>query len=115
MKRDRLSNVAIRITGDGGMQAAMAGRPYKCFIAPDTRLPMLYMPDCLRATLELILAPHAHLRRCTYNLTAMSFTPADLEASIRAVRPNFQVRYCTNLTQGLAQAVCYSWRKHCIC
>ena len=73
------------------MQAAVRGQPYECFIAPETRLPMMNMPDCLRATWELIIAPRSCLRRCTYNLTAMSFTPRQLEASIREHYPDFEV------------------------
>jgi threonine 3-dehydrogenase len=53
---------------------------------------MMYMPDCLRATWELIMAPLASLRRTTYNLTAMSFTPREQERSIQAVSPDFKVR-----------------------
>jgi threonine 3-dehydrogenase len=67
------------------------GKPYTCFIEPNTPLPMMYMPDCLRASWELMNAPRELLKRRTYNLTAMSFTPHDLESSIRAVQPSFKV------------------------
>lgn len=73
------------------MQAAVLGQRYKCFIHPDTPLPMMYMPDCLRATWELVTAPRERLSRCTYNVTAMSFTPAQLERSIRLCYPDFEV------------------------
>lgn len=69
----------------------MLGKDYVCPIHPDTPLPMMYMPDCLRATWQLITAPREALTRCTYNVTAMSFTPAQLEASIRNCYPGFKV------------------------
>lgn len=74
------------------VQAAVLGKDYVCPIHPDTPLPMMYMPDCLRATWQLITAPREALTRCTYNVTAMSFTPAELEASIRNCYPGFKVR-----------------------
>lgn len=74
------------------VQAAVLGQRYECYIHPDTPLPMMYMPDCLRATWQLITAPRSQLTRCTYNVTAMSFTPAQLERSIRLCYPNFEVR-----------------------
>lgn len=74
------------------MQAAVLGKDYVCPIHPDTPLPMMYMPDCLRATWQLISAPRESLTRCSYNVTAMSFTPAQLEASIRNCYPGFKVR-----------------------
>jgi hypothetical protein len=78
-----------------GVQAAVLGKDYVCPIHPDTPLPMMYMPDCLRATWLLITAPREVLTRCTYNVTAMSFTPAQLEASIRNCYPGFKVRVAT--------------------
>lgn len=78
--------------GSVGVQAAVLGKDYVCPIHPDTPLPMMYMPDCLRATWQLITAPREELTRCTYNVTAMSFTPAQLEASIRNCYPGFKVR-----------------------
>jgi threonine 3-dehydrogenase len=74
------------------LQAAVLKQPYSCFIDPETPLPMMYMPDCLRATWELLVAPREKLKRCTYNVTAMSFTPAQLEASVQRHCPDFQVR-----------------------
>jgi len=74
------------------MQAALDKTHYSCFLDEGTPLPMMYMPDCLRATWELMSAPRATLKRSTYNLTAMSFTPVELERSIAAHLPDFQAR-----------------------
>eukprot|EP00892_Ulva_mutabilis_P001011 jgi/Ulvmu1/10910/UM007_0087.1 len=82
--------------------AAVLGQRYKCYIHPDTPLPMMYMPDCLRATWELVAAPREGLSRVTYNVTAMSFTPAQLEASIRLCYPKFEVDYEPDFRQDIA-------------
>lgn len=96
------------------VQAAVLGQRYKCFIEPDTPLPMMYMPDCLRATWELVTAPRERLSRCTYNVTAMSFTPAQLERSIRLCYPDFQV--CLPLGGGFVPvATAGSWRPGVCC
>src|SRR5690606_5674401 len=63
-------------------QAIRKGR-YECYLKADTRLPMMYMDDAIRATLELMEAPKENITiRTSYNLAAMSFTPAELAASI---------------------------------
>src|SRR5690606_19524932 len=64
-------------------QALRQGR-YTCYLKADTRLPMMYMDDAIRATLELMQAPREAIRvRTSYNLAAMSFTPAELAEAIR--------------------------------
>ena len=44
---------------------------YTCFLSQDTRLPMMYLPDCLNATVQFLDAPRATLKQCTYNLAAI--------------------------------------------
>ena len=85
------------------LQAALENKPYTCFLATDTPLPMMYMPDCLRATWELMTAPREKLNRTTYNLTAMSFTPTDLEKCITSKLPNFKVSYSPDFRQDIAK------------
>lgn len=76
---------------------------YQCFLQKDTALPMMYMPDCLRATVELMEAPRERLSRCVYNITAMSFTPAELATSIRRHVPNLEVEYTPDFRQAIAE------------
>ena len=84
---------------------AVAGQPYECFLAPDTYLPMMYMPDALKATLDLMHAPAENIKiRSSYNLGAMSFSPAEITASIQHERPDFQVSYQPDARQAIADS-----------
>lgn len=87
---------------------AVQGRNFECFLAADTRLPMIYMDDALRATLELMEAPADNITvRTSYNLAGMSFTPAELAASIQHYFPDFKVTYAPDFRQAIAD----SWPK----
>jgi len=67
---------------------------YNCFLAEDNCLPMMYMPDAIRATLELMNAPKEQLTiRTSYNIAGMSFAPCDLAAAIRTHLPEFKIAY----------------------
>lgn len=84
---------------------AVQGKPYTCFLKEGTRLPMLYMPDAIRATLELMEAPAASISvRTSYNLAGMSFTPAELAASIQAHIPDFTTDYAPDFRQHIAES-----------
>jgi len=83
--------------------AAVKGEKYECFLAEDTRLPMMYMPDAIRATIELMQADKTDLSiRTSYNLSAMSFTPAEITESIRKVIPDFKIIYQPDHRQDIA-------------
>jgi len=87
-------------------QALQEGE-YTCFLAPDTRLPMMYMPDALRATAELMDAPLQNLKhRNAFNIAAMSFTPGELATEIQKHLPRFKMRYTV---QPVRQAIADSW------
>lgn len=76
---------------------------YECFLRPDTMLPMIYMPDCLRSFKELMDAPVMNLKhRTSYNLAAMSFTPAELAAEIQKHKPEFTITYKPDYRQEIA-------------
>jgi threonine 3-dehydrogenase len=84
---------------------AVRGEAFSCFLRADTRLPMLYMDDAIRATIELMEAPAENIRvRTSYNLAGMSFTPAEIADSIRAHVPDFQISYAPDFRQAIADS-----------
>jgi len=87
-------------------EAVRSGR-YTCFLAPDTQLDMMYMPDAIRAAIELMEAdPDQLVHRNAFNLTAMQVTPEKLAASIREHRPEFEIVYEVD---PVRQAIAESW------
>ncbi len=85
--------------------SAVAGKSFNCFLAPDTTLPMLYMPDAIRGTLELMEAPASKINvRTSYNLAGMSFSPAEIAASIRKQVPGFKITYEPDFRQAIADS-----------
>lgn len=76
---------------------------YTCFLEPDARLPMMYMPDCLKATAQLLAAPDQALSQRVYNVTAVSFTPAEIGAAIKKVMPGFEMDYKPDFRQQIAE------------
>ncbi|BDA43208.1 L-threonine 3-dehydrogenase, mitochondrial [Coccomyxa sp. Obi] len=84
--------------------AALTTGSYNCFLGPDTSLPFLYMPDCLAATYQLMMADSATLSQTTYNVTAMSFTPAELCAAIQRRLPHFRVDYRPDFRDTIARS-----------
>ncbi len=83
---------------------------YTCFLRADTRLDMMYMADATRAMIEVMEADPARLAdRNAYNLTAMSFAPAQLAEAIRAERPHFEIDYDVD---PVRQAIADSWPQH---
>ena len=84
---------------------AIAGESYTCFLHEDTRLPMIYMSDAIRATIELMEARPEQLSiRTAYNLSAISFTPAELAESIQGHFPDFKVIYEPDFRQEIADS-----------
>jgi nucleoside-diphosphate-sugar epimerase len=85
--------------------AALKTGRYTCFLGPDTRLPMMYMPDAIRATLELMDAPGTQVKeRGSYNLAAVSFTPQEIAAAIRKKIPGFEITYAPDFRQQIADS-----------
>ena len=80
---------------------------FTCFLRPDTRLDMMYMPDAVRAIVELMEAdPGGLIHRNAFNVTAMSFTPGELAAEIARHIPDFVVDYEID---PVRQAIADSW------
>jgi nucleoside-diphosphate-sugar epimerase len=80
---------------------------YTCFLEADTQLDMMYMPDAVRAAIELMEADPARLQhRNAFNVTAMQLTPASLAAEIRKHLPSFEIRYEVD---PVRQAIADSW------
>lgn len=85
--------------------AAVEGKPYTFFVGPDTRLPMMYMDDAIRATLELMDAASEDLTvRTSYNLGALSFTAEALAEAIRTRLPAFEADYVPDARQAIADS-----------
>src|SRR5271170_5394271 len=73
---------------------------YSCFLNEDTYLPMMYMPDAIRATIELMEAPASAITvRTAYNLSAMSFSPKEIGTEIKKHIPGFEVQYAPDYRQ----------------
>jgi len=82
--------------------ALKAGR-YTCFLNEDQALPMMYMDDAIRATLELMAAPAEHvIERTSYNLAGISFTPLQIAAAIRERMPSFTMDCVPDFRQAIA-------------
>ncbi|WP_201747351.1 NAD-dependent epimerase/dehydratase family protein [Glaciimonas sp. PCH181] len=85
--------------------AAKQAEPYTCFLGPETTLPMIYMPDAIRATIELMAAPAAQIRtRSAYNVSGLSFSPAQLAQAIKQLLPDFEMRYQPDDRQEIADS-----------
>jgi nucleoside-diphosphate-sugar epimerase len=85
-------------------EAVKYGR-YTCFLREDTRLPMMYMPDCLKCTLDLMDADFSSLRHhSNFNVTAMSFSAGELAAEIKRHIPSFVCEYKPDFRQAIADS-----------
>lgn len=84
---------------------ALQQNHYECFLEPDTRLPMMYMPDAIRAVLSLMQAPKEKIKeRTSYNIAAFDFTPAELYEEIKKLLPSFTISYAPDFRQQIADS-----------
>jgi len=84
---------------------ALQKNQYTCFLKEDTYLPMMYMPDAIRATIELMESPQKSVGiRTSYNLSAMSFSPQEVAASIRTHLPDFSISFSPDYRQQIADS-----------
>lgn len=84
---------------------AIAGETYECFLKNDSMLPMMYMDDAVKATIDLMESPAEKVKiRSSYNLAAMSFTPAEIANEIKKHYPNFSIQYNPDFRQEIADS-----------
>jgi nucleoside-diphosphate-sugar epimerase len=85
--------------------AALKEGKYTCFLSEDTTLPMMYMPDAIRATVDLMEAPAEQVKiRSCYNLAAFSFSPKEIAAEIKKHIPGFSISYAPDFRQQIADS-----------
>jgi len=84
---------------------AIAHKRYTCFVREDTVLPMMYMPDCVKGTIDLMEADYSRLKHhADFNMAAMSFSAAELAAEIRRHIPEFVCEYKPDFRQAIADS-----------
>jgi nucleoside-diphosphate-sugar epimerase len=87
---------------------ALSDKKYECFLKPDTYLPMMYMDDAVKATLDLMNAPIEKVKvRSSYNISSMSFCPSEIAMEIKKHIPEFSITYNPDFRQAIAD----SWPK----
>ena len=85
--------------------AACRDETYHCFLGPESTLPMIYMPDAIRATIELMSAPAEQIHvRSSYNVAGVSFNPRQLAEAIRKRKPEFRIDYRPDHRQAIADS-----------
>jgi nucleoside-diphosphate-sugar epimerase len=84
---------------------AVANKRYTCFVREDTVLPMMYMPDCIKGTIDLMEADLARLEHhADFNMASMSFSAGELAAEIKKHVPEFEVEYEPDSRQAIADS-----------
>jgi nucleoside-diphosphate-sugar epimerase len=87
---------------------AIKNKRYTCFVREDTILPMMYIPDCIKAAIDIMKADSSRIKcRTSYNLTAISFSAGELAAEIKKHIPEFECEYKPDFRQKIAD----SWPK----
>lgn len=84
---------------------ALSKGNYQCFLKKDTKLPMMFMDDAIRAAIELMDSDAGQIKvRSSYNLGAMSFSPKEISESIKQRLPDFSISYQPDFRQGIADS-----------
>ncbi len=84
---------------------ALEEKKYRSFLKEDTYLPMMYMPDAIRATIELMEADASKISvRTSYNISGMSFSPKEIAAEIKKHIPEFSISYKPDYRQPIADS-----------
>jgi nucleoside-diphosphate-sugar epimerase len=80
-------------------------KTYTCFLSENSGLPMMYMPDAIKATIQLMEAPKENIKtRSSYNLSGMSFTPKEIAEAIKQHIPEFTIDYKPDFRQAIADS-----------
>lgn len=78
---------------------------YECFLSEDTRLPMMYMPDAIDATIDIMLADADKIKiRSSYNISGVDFTPQEITQEIKNYYPDFKITYKSDFRQQIADS-----------
>lgn len=84
---------------------ALSDKKFTCFLSENTGLPMMYMDDAIKATIRIMQAPAEKIKiRSSYNLSAVSFTPKEIAASIKKHIPEFTIDYAPDFRQAIADS-----------
>lgn len=84
---------------------ALSDGKFECFLSEETRLPMMYMDDAIRATIEIMQAPSENINiRSSYNLSGVSFTPKEIATEIKKHIPDFTISYNPDFRQKIADS-----------
>lgn len=84
---------------------ALSDKKYNCFLSERTKLPMMFMNDAIRATIQIMNSDTNNIKvRSSYNLAAMSFTPDDIAKSIQSHIPDFKISYEPDFRQEIADS-----------
>ena len=88
--------------------SAKKGEDFNCFLEKNTELPMMYMEDAIRATIDLMETPKENVKiRSSYNISGISFTPEEIYSTIKEIIPTFKIKYNPDFRQKIAN----SWPK----
>lgn len=83
---------------------AVIGQEFTCFLKGNTRLPMIFIDDAIRATIELMEAPKEHIKiRTSYNISGLSFTPEEVTQEIQKRIKDFKIIYQPDFRQEIAE------------
>ncbi len=92
------------------IHAGAAGKPYRCFVRPDSRIPFMTMPQAIEATLELMRAPKAKLTRSVYNVSSFAPSAEEFAQLVRGAYPQAQIEFEPDLGR---QSIVDSWPLDC--
>jgi nucleoside-diphosphate-sugar epimerase len=88
------------------IHAAAQGKPYACFVRPDTRIPFMAMPDAIAALLQLGAVNRHHLTRTVYNIGAFNPSAEEIESIVRTAFPSAEI---TTAVDEKRQGIVDSW------